>query len=349
MKKRALVIAPGRGTYNKSDLGYLKKYHADKKDLIATIDAYRKSQDQTAVSELDERASYSLKEHTRGDNASSLIYTCAYADYLSIDRERFDIVAITGNSMGWYIALGCAQALSVSDTTKLINTMGTMMQKSSIGGQLIYPFVDENWQTIPGKKEEIQKIAADINKQDDCTLYTSIELGGMSVFGGNDKAIQELAQRLTPVQDRFPLILPNHAAFHTPLQKPISRQALDQFTPHIFKNPNISLIDGRGHIWRPHATEAKEIYQYTLDYQVCQYYDFTKAVHVAMKEHAPDTIILLGPGTTLGSAVAQSLIQINWDGLNSKEDFTKRQASDTPVLHAMGIEDQRYKVTVNEE
>ncbi|MBI1300464.1 MAG: ACP S-malonyltransferase [Alphaproteobacteria bacterium] len=344
MTKRALVIAPGRGTYNKEELGYLKKYHSDKPDFVQMVDEYRRSQDQITISELDGKDVYAIREHTRGDNASPLIYACAYGDFLSINQDKFDVVAITGNSMGWYIALGCGEALSEQNTTKLINTMGTMMQESMIGGQIIYPFVDENWHVIDGKREELAKIVEEINSIDGCVVETSIELGGFIVFGANTAGMKELQAHLPPIQDRFPLVLPNHAAFHTHLQEPISEKALEIFSPDMFEAPLIPLIDGRGHVWRPHATDNEELYEYTLDHQVCQYYDFTKVVQVAVKEYAPDCLIILGPGTTLGGAVAQCLIQIGWDGINSKEDFINRQKSDNPIIYAMGMEDQRKAV-----
>ncbi len=338
MKKRALVIAPGRGTYNKAELGYLYKHHADKPEFISMIDEYRAGQNQTTITDLDQASAYSIKQHSRGDNASPLIYACAYGDYMSIDQDKFDIVAVTGNSMGWYIALGCGGALSELNTTKLINTMGSMMQESLIGGQLIYPIVDDNWQVIEGKREELMRIMAE------CDAHISIELGGFIVFGGSDKAIKLLQKALPTVQERFPLILPNHAAFHTSLQKPISDKALELFSSDMFNAPTIPLIDGRGHIWRAHATQASEIYDYTLNHQVCEYYDFTKAVQVGVKEFAPDCIITIGAGTTLGGAVAQSLIQIGWDGLACKDDFIKRQESSEPIIYAMGIDAQRSMV-----
>lgn len=343
-KKRALVIAPGRGTYNKAELGYLQKHHADKAEFISMIDAYRTSKDQITISNLDGKDNYSLKEHTRGDNASPLIYACAYGDYLSIDKDKFDIVAITGNSMGWYIALGCGKALSETSTTDVINTMGTMMQDSLIGGQLIYPIVDDNWNIIEGKEAELASIVDDISAVNGCELHTSIMLGGFIVYGGNDAGIKELHKRLPTVQDRFPLILPNHAAFHTSLQKPISDKALDIFSADIFTAPSVPLIDGRGHIWRPFATDKDKIQSYTFNHQVCQYYDFTRAIQVGMKEFAPDCIIVLGPGTTLGGVIAQSLIQIGWDGLHCKADFIERQKRDSPILYTMGMNEQRTHV-----
>ena len=80
----------------------------------------------------------------RGDNASGLIYAASYADSISL-AEDIEIVAVTGNSMGWYIALACAGALSPRDGFHVVNTMGSLMHDSLIGGQVIYPFIREDW------------------------------------------------------------------------------------------------------------------------------------------------------------------------------------------------------------
>ena len=124
-----MLSHPGRGTYNKAELGYLSRRHPDKAELFAQFDEYRADLGQKTVSELDGAARYSLATHTRGDNASALIYACAYADFQSIDRDQFDIIGVTGNSMGWYIALACAGALDAMGGMKVVNTMGTLMQE----------------------------------------------------------------------------------------------------------------------------------------------------------------------------------------------------------------------------
>jgi len=105
------------------------------------------------------------------------------------------------------------------------------------------------------------------------------------------------------------------------------------------------MIDGRGHIWRPHASDPEALRRYTFGTQILEPYDFTRAVQVAVREYAPDRIILLGPGETLGGAIAQALIAIEWRGLSSKRDFQEMQASAEPVLLTMGREDQRGLVT----
>jgi hypothetical protein len=123
-----------------------------------------------------------------------------------------------------------------------------------------------------------------------------------------------------------------------------SERALAQLPAAWFKAPDLPMIDGRGHIWRRFASGAGPLHQYTFVTQILETYDFTRSIEVAVKEHAPDRIILLGPGDTLGGAIAQALISIQWRGLRSKADFQEMQASE-PYLLAMGREDQRALVT----
>ena len=228
-RKRAVVICPGRGTYNKSELGYFHRHHADRADLLAGFDAKRKSRGQELLADLDQAAAFSVSRHTRGDNASALIHACAYADFLSIDREAFEIVAVTGNSMGWYIALACAGALSVEGGFDVVNTMGTLMQEALIGGQLLYPYVDANWPEVPGRKGELLDL---IDATDG--LYLSIDLGGMLVFAGTDEALKVAETKLPPLDGRYPMRLQNHAGFHSPLQQPISGKGFAALNEDLF-------------------------------------------------------------------------------------------------------------------
>jgi hypothetical protein len=111
-----------------------------------------------------------------------------------------------------------------------------------------------------------------------------------------------------------------------------------------FSTGNVAMIDGQGRIWSPKAFDPASIYEYTFGAQLNTTYDFTRAVQVAAAEFAPDTIIVLGPGTTLGAPTAQSLIAGGWRGLMGKADFQARQ-SVKPIILSMGIADQRTIVT----
>ena len=343
-KLAALVVCPGRGTYGKGELGYLKRFHADKEGLIRTFDRIRSERARPTVSELDGAERFSPALHTRGDIASPLIFAASYADFLSIDRSRYRVAAVTGNSMGWYTALAVAGAVNAERGFEIVDAMGQNSQAGEPGGQVLLTLVDEDWHEPAGLRETLLALAATIDSRAGCALNVSIDLGGMIVFAGNDAGLAALVAESPPGPGREPLRLVNHGPFHTPLMAGSSERALSQLPAHWFAGPQLPMIDGRGHIWRPFATHPQALHDYTFVAQILETYRFTRAIQVAVREYAPDRIILLGPGETLGGAIAQALIAIEWRGLRSKRDFQDMQAS-SPFLLAMGREDQRALVT----
>jgi acyl transferase domain-containing protein len=334
-KLSAVVVCPGRGTYNKPELGYLKRFHAAQHNLIAMADAHRAKRGQPAISALDSAASYSAATHSRSDNASPLIFTCSYADFLTINRDRFDIAAVTANSMGWYTALACGGALTAEQGFDVVNAMGVRMHERGTGGQIIHTTLDEEWRPIPGRRETLLALTQSIDD-----LYVSIELGGMIVFAGSDAAIESFAAQAPAGPGSFPMRLNSHAAFHSPLMRAISGEAKTELPSHLFEAPKIPMIDGRGHIWRPFATDVEALWDYTFGRQITETYDFTRAITVAAREFAPDCLIVLGPGETLGGAVIQSLIASRWRGWESKSGYQAAQA-DMPFVLSMGRTGQR--------
>jgi len=344
-KLAALVICPGRGTYGKAELGYLKRLHADKSDLIATTDRLRSERGQPTISALDGAERYSPATHTRGDIASPLIFTASYADFLAIDRSRYDIAAVTGNSMGWYTTLACAGAASLEHGFSIVDAMGENSQAGAPGGQMLLTLVDEDWRPVPGLRDALLALVEAIGARPGCALSVSIELGGMIVFAGNDAGLDALLAEAPPTPGREPLRLVNHGPFHSSLMQASSDLAMARLPAAWLAAPAVPMIDGRGQIWRPFASNPDALHDYTFATQILETYDFTRAVQVAALEYAPDRIILLGPGDTLGGAIAQALIAIEWRGLRSKRDFQEMQASPPPVLLSMGRDDQRALVT----
>ena len=332
-KKRIVVICPGRGSYTRETNGYLKTNEAKTKDNIEWMNEKRKEEGLPTISILD-TSPFKAKIHMAGENASSLIYACSLSDFLAINQDKYEIVAITGNSMGWYTALALGGALNLKNAFHLIQTMGSMMKDRMIGGQIIYPLVDDNWQ----EDESIKEIV--LNEID---AYISILLGGYIVIGGEQKVLDILLKKL-PAKDKYPLQLPFHAAFHTPLMKSVSAQAKVELHHSLFEKPLVPLVDGRGNIWRPHSTDTLALHQYTLGHQVTKTYDFTSAIVVAMKEFCPDKLVLLGPGTNLGGSIGQIIIRNDWLDLNSKSAFINLQKTN-PYLISMGMENQREIVS----
>ena len=342
MKKRIVVIAPGRGSYTKETLGYLQN-RLEVRDDLQIMDLLKKELGEPTISELDQAATFRTSVHTKGENASPLIYACALADFLSIDQEQYEIVAVTGNSMGWYLALAFGGALTTEKAFQLINTMGSMMKGGLVGGQIIYPIVNKDWQLDEQAQEEVLQLIDEVHSLENHEAYVSIRLGGYLVIGGNNQGLSILSKKLKPI-DHYPFQLINHGAFHTPMCQEISLKAFQQLPSSLFNKPNIPLIDGRGHIWQPYSTQIKDLYEYTLSHQVVKPYDFSKAISVSLKEFAPDHIVLLGPGNSLGGAIGQIMIKHGWKGVQNKNDFTQLQ-NNHPFLISMGMQLQKKLMT----
>lgn len=339
--KTAVLICPGRGTYNATELGTLARHFPDPA-LLDRLDAERARLGQERLRDLDSAPGWTLGRHARGDNASALIYACTLGDALSLKGVK--LVAVTGNSMGWYSALAAAGALAPEAGFALANTMGTLMQQSLIGGQLVYPVMAEDWQPAPARRAELLALVGAIGARPGHVLALSIELGGMLVLAGNAEGLAAFEAAVPRLQDRFPLRLANHAAFHTALMAPVAAEGQARLPLSLFGTPRLPMVDGRGHVWWPGAVTPADLRAYTLGHQVTEAYDFTAAIRTAAREFAPDLFIVAGPGTTLGGAVAQSLILSGWRGMGTKADFQRLQA-EAPFLISMAMPAQRALVT----
>ncbi len=344
-RKTALVVAPGRGTYGKNELGSIARLHGARfADFIADFDAQRRTRGQATLTELDGADRFSVATHMRGDVAAPLIYAATLLDFLDIDRERYDIAAVAGNSMGWYSALAMGGAVSVADGFRIANAMGLNSQAHGPGGQILLQIVDENWRSVPGLRDALLALVADIAARRGHALALSIDLGGMLVLAGDEAGLAALLAEAPPTAGRDPLRLAGHGPFHTPLMVGSSDKAKAELPRSLFGAPALPMVDGRGHIWRRFASDPARMWDYTFGHQILAPYDFALSVQVSVKEYAPDVVVLTGPGDTLGGAIAQALIGIEWQGIASKEDFAARQAAD-PILLSMGRADQRRLVT----
>ncbi len=332
IKQKIVVICPGRGSYTRETFKYLDLYGKNALKDIKWMDDQRKSGGRESLTKLDSQI-FRSQIHMLGENASSLIYACSLSDFLHIDTNKYEIVSVLGNSMGWYTSLVLSGAISKKNGFYLIEEMGSIMKNNIIGGQLIYPIINKNWE-IDQKTYDF--VLSEVYRLE---LFISIKLGGYLVIGGDRNKLESLFKTL-PKNEKYPFIIPYHAAFHTPMLNSISKKIKKSIDSSIFNKPYIPLIDGTGRVWSPYSTDTSNLMEYTLGHQVLNTFDFTSSVTVAIKEFCPDKVVLLGPGNSLGGAVGQILIENNWIGIKSKEDFSNLQ-KESPFLISLGIPDQR--------
>jgi malonyl CoA-acyl carrier protein transacylase len=343
MNYSTLVVAPGRGSYQKQELGYISQNLSDTAagaELLAGFDQSRVKLGLSTVSSLDQAPQFNFRRYQQADNAAALILASGFIDYQALQQSCYQPTVITGNSMGWYTALACSGVWQSAEAMRIASLMAQYTSQShgkdDNGGQLIYPLVDQHWRPKLEYQQQVNALLADFTGQ----LYMSILYGGYAVLAGSSEAISIAMQTLPKIDERFPLLLPGHSAFHSPFMAQASEQALQNIGQSSFQAPAVPLVDGCGRIWQPDCSDLNKLRDYTLRQQVTETYNFTASIQVAVKEFCPQRIVLLGPGNGLAGAVIQALIELNWHGLSSKQDFIAQQQQQ-PWLLAMGTPAQR--------
>lgn len=332
-KQRVVVVCPGRGSYTRELLGTLVRT-----SRVEAANAFRARLGRPTPSEMDAAESYTSRLHVAGENASILTMACSLADADALGPD-VEIACVVGNSMGWYTALAVAGALPLEDAFTLVETMGRYQAGNVTGGQIVYPLVDADWQPLPSP--ELEQALLEIPD-----LHCSIRLGGQAVLGGTDAALKELLRRLPPRKagDRdAPFQLPLHSAFHTPLMAATRQRAGAELAGLRWKAPDVPMVDGHGQLYRPRWAHPIVLRDYTLGAQVVEPYDFGLGLRTALREYAPDAVVLLGPGGNLGGASAQTLIAEGWKNIRSKAGFQGLQAT-SPFVLSMARAEQRERL-----
>ncbi|MGD8330432.1 MAG: ACP S-malonyltransferase, partial [Acidobacteriota bacterium] len=284
MSRPALLLCPGRGSYTASELGYLTRPLADERraaleTAIDRVDQGRAARGDATIRAMDGADSFS-SDFLRGENASGLTFACTALDFLRLDGDAVDVVAVGGNSMGWYSALFAGGALDLDDTFTLIETMGAATRDGAIGAQLIYPLVDEQWHVDAERRQHVQQALSAVTSAG-AQAGWSIRYGGYAVLWADQAGLGVLLSALpeTNVGSRkYPLTIPGHSAFHSSLMTAVSRDGLEALAGLAWRPPVRPLIDGRGAQWRPLGCDPTALYRYTLDTQVTETFDFSATV-----------------------------------------------------------------------
>ncbi len=299
MSRRALIVCPGRGSYGRESLGSLANLTGDAAAIVDACDAWRADRGAPTLRELDAAASFAPSRHVAGEHASLLTFAVSLADRVAL--QDVEVVAVTGNSMGWYTALAASGALPVDDAIELVDTMGAWQQDHVIGGQIMWPLTGADRTIDLTRVAEVDQAIADARAAGHHAWW-SIRLGSHAVIGADDGGCAFLLTRL-PAETRgtrkYPTRLPLHSAFHTPLMQATSTRALDELGALGFRAPAVPLIDGQGTVWRPRWADPVAMRDYTLGAQVVDTYDLDLAVRAALWHTAPDVVIVLGPGEGL--------------------------------------------------
>jgi hypothetical protein len=330
---RAAVAFPGRGSYGPTSLGSLRASHP----WVRRADDLRQAAGFEALSEVDAAARFDPAVHLRPTNAWPLVFLCSLLDAERIADDH-EVVVVVASSTGWYTALVASGALGFDDGFRLVQEMAAAaeapLDAPARPAELIYPLTDEAWQPAPDQLDGLRDALGRVNGG----AALAVDLGAFAVVAGTADGIDTLAARLPPVSvaDRtFPLRLASADAWHTPLRARAMEGAAERLGDLTWDRPNVTLVDGRGVRFTPWSTDPAELAKHTLRGQGATTYDFASSLRVALREYAPDVVLLPGPGGSLGAACAQVAVAEGYRGLRSRAEFEAAQGGATPLLLSM--------------
>ena len=330
---RAAVAFPGRGAYTPSSLGSLAPDHP----WVTRADDLRREAGLPTVTELDGARSFDPSVHLRPTNAWPLTFLAGLLDAERIADDH-EVVVVVASSSGWYTALAAAGALPFDDAFRLGAAMAEAAEAPLPDGErpadLIYPLADATWMPDPELRAAVDGAVA----SSDGRLELALDLGAFAILSGTTAAIEDATTDLPEreVAGRtYPLRLGGGDAWHTSLRTAAVAQAIADLTGLTWQAPNVALVDGHGRRHTPFSSVPAVLAEHTLREQPVTTYDFAASFRVALREYAPDVILLPGPGSSLGAACAQLVVREGYRGLRSRADLEAAQRSPNPILLSM--------------
>jgi malonyl CoA-acyl carrier protein transacylase len=336
--RRVALVCPGRGSYAAASLGSLPPDHP----FVGRAEELRSRYDLEPLLALDGADRFDPVRHLRPANASPLILLASLLDAEQALADH-EVVAVAGNSLGWYTALAVAGALAFDDAFRLVQEVALLQELpveedgGGPGGQVIYPLTDADWLPSP-ELEAAVAAALDEDGAAGGRVFPSIDLGGYAVLAGDEPGLRRLLERLPPVrvgERLFPLRLAQHGPYHTPLVGHVAEAARVALDDLRWRPPRMTLVDGRGARWTPWSTDPAALRDYTLGEQLTTPFDFATSVTVLLREEAPDLLVLPGPGNSLGGICGQLVVAEGYRGIRTRAHFDAAQASDEPVVLSM--------------
>lgn len=330
---RAAVAFPGRGSYGPASLGSLPGGHP----WVVRADELRATAGLPSLSEIDAAAPFSAALHLRASNAWPLTFLVSLLDAERIADDH-EVVVVVASSIGWYTALAASGALEFDGAFRLVQQMALAAEEpladAAPAAELVYPLIDDAWERDEARAGLIEAALAEAGGD----AARALELGSFSVIAGTVGAVERVSAALPPVTvggRSYPLRLASADAWHTPLRSRSAATAAARLGDLAWERPKVTIVDGRGVRFTPLSADPARLAEQSLVGHAEAPYDFARALRVALREYAPDVILLPGPGATLGTACAQLIVAEGYRGIRSRTELEAVQAGPSPLLLSM--------------
>jgi hypothetical protein len=321
MSRAVLVLPPGG--FTAASLGSLGGDHP----RIDEADAFRQASGLPTLRQLDAASELDASVHGQPIHDMPLGYLLAVLQADEAQREHRP-VAIVADRGGWYAALTVAGVLSFADGLHLVHELAAAEQQSAPVAQVVYPLTDAAWRPQPALRAALQAALRTVDGEATALL----DLGAFGIVAGEQATIDRLLATLRPVQvadRRYPRRVAS--AGHARVA-PLPPSVAEHLRALEWRPPQITLIDGRGARHTPWSADPADLRDYTLTTMPAEAFGFASALRVALREYAPDVVLLLGPGRSPASAVAQLVVAEGYHGLRTRAAYEADQRSATPLV-----------------
>lgn len=156
---------------------------------------------------------------TETENAQPAIMCCSIAILKVLEQESGKKIEdlckfVAGHSLGEYSALCASEALTLSDTAKLLKVRGESFAsagKASKGAMVAL---------VGATVEQAEEVATKAKQNGEVCQIANDNTVGQIVLSGNEKSIDEAVRIATEMEIKRAIKLPVSGAFHSELMKP---------------------------------------------------------------------------------------------------------------------------------
>ena len=229
-----------------------------------------------------------------------LLTSYAISQILKIKPEY-----VCGLSLGEYTALAYSNVWNIDDAIKIITERGRIMQ-----GAL--PLGTTMMAAVIGMDRDVIKNA--ISTVKGVCEIANYNCKGQIVITGEIEAVKQGMENLKAAGAKRVIPLNVSGAFHSSLLIPASyelREILDKYKPNKPSYKVVYNISGK---------EEKSDINDILQSQICHSVYFEDTINY-LHENGVDTIIEIGPGSTLSSFVKKTLTDVNVISIIKVEDL----------------------------
>lgn len=229
------IVFPGQGSQFVGMLADLAAIHPEIKDTFSAVSDHL----QYDIWQMVQQGPENILNQTEHTQVAMLTADVALFRILQ-KKQVLAPTMMAGHSLGEYAALVCADAISLVDAAKLVQTRGRLMQQAIPMG------VGAMAAIVGLSDEQVREIclqSTDNNEQVTPANYNAI---GQVVIAGHSAAVQRAIGLAETQQARIAKLIPVSVPCHCELLKPAAEQfaeALAQTTLHIPKGTVISNVD----------------------------------------------------------------------------------------------------------